>query len=103
MNDIFDDICDDSKCIAYILQHIDSKLNVTDNDIQYVLDLICEYYADNNLVDDNNEDAEISEDDMFNYIIAAVRKENMFSLSEEQVNAIIEQEYEYGKLEGYYE
>lgn len=103
MSDILDNICDDSKCIAYILEHIDPKLNVTDNDIQYVLDLICEYYADNNLVDDNNEQAEIAEDDMFNYIMAAIRKEKIVILNDEQVEAIIDQEYEFGKQEGFYE
>ncbi|MBQ0083122.1 MAG: hypothetical protein MJ001_04485 [Paludibacteraceae bacterium] len=103
MSDILDNICDDSKCIAYILEHIDPKLNVTDNDIQYVLDLICEYYDENGLMDDSNDEAEIAEDDMLNFIMAAVRKEKIVNLSEEQLTAIIEQEYEFGKKEGLYE
>lgn len=103
MADFLDDICDDSKCIAYILQHVDKKLNITDNDVQYVLDLICSYYDDNGLMDDDNDQAEIAEDDMFNYIMAAIRKEKIVTLDERQVDAIIEQEYEFGKMEGIYE
>ena len=103
MADILDEICDDSKCIAYILEHVDRSLNITDNDIQYVLDLICKYYAENGLMEDAADQAEIAEDDMLNFIMAAVRKEKIVELTEQQAAAIIEQEYEFGKQEGLYE
>lgn len=103
MSDILDNICDDSECIKFILGRIDPALGITDNDIQYVLDLIADYYADNDLIEDTDEEAEIAEDDMLNSIMASVKKEKIVTLSEEQVAAILDQEYEYGKKIGIYE
>lgn len=101
--DILEEIDDDSECIAFILDYVEKKLNITDDDIQYVLDLICEYYAQNEFMEDKAEEAEIAEDDMLNFIMAAIRKEKIMQLNEEQVCAILDGEYEYGKKTGIYE
>lgn len=103
MADILDNICDDSECIKFILNAVDPELKISDNDIQYVLDLIADYYADNEMLDETNEEVEIAEDDMINSIMAAVKKEKIVELNEEQVAAILDQEYEYGKKIGIYE
>lgn len=94
---------DDSECIAFILKNIDPKWNATDDEIQYIIDLICEYYVDTEMIDDKDETAEIAEDDMLTYIMAAVRKEKVFDLAEDKVAAILDQEYAYGKKTGIYE
>ena len=94
---------DDSECIAFILKNIDPKFKTTDDEVQYIIDLICEYYVDSDVMEDKAESAEIAEDDMLNYIMAAIRKDKMFEMSEEKVAAILEQEYEYGKKTGLYE
>jgi len=94
---------DDSECIAFILKNIDPKWNTTDDEVQYIIDLICEYYVDTEMIEDKAETAEIAEDDMMNYIMSKVRKEKMFDLAEDKVAAILDQEYEYGKKTGMYE
>lgn len=94
---------DDSECIAFILKNIDPKFNTTDDEVQYIIDLICQYYVDTEMIEDKAETAEIAEDDMMNFIMSAVRKEKMFDLAEEKVAAILDQEYEYGKKTGMYE
>lgn len=94
---------DDSECIAFILKNIDPKWNATDDEIQYIIDLICEYYVDTEMIEDKDETAEIAEDDMLTYIMAAVRKEKVFDLAEDKVAAILDQEYAYGKKTGIYE
>lgn len=94
---------DDSECIAFILKNIDPALNTTDDEVQYIIDLICEYYVDTDMIEDKAETAEIAEDDMMNYVMSKVRKEKMFDLAEEKVAAILDQEYEYGKKTGMYE
>ncbi len=101
--DILDEIVDDSECIEFIMGYVDKSLNITDDDVQYVLDLICEYYAQNEFMEDKAEEAEIAEDDMMNFIMAAVRKETIMNLCEEQVAAILDGEYEYGKKTGIYQ
>lgn len=94
---------DDSECIAFILKNIDPKWNATDDEIQYIIDLICEYYVDTEMIEDKDETAEIAEDDMLTYIMAAVRKEKVFDLAADKVAAILDQEYAYGKKTGIYE
>lgn len=94
---------DDSECIAFILKNINPAFNTTDDEVQYIIDLICEYYVDTDMMEDKAETAEIAEDDMLNYIMSAVRKEKLFDFTEDKVAAILEQEYEYGKKTGMYE
>jgi len=94
---------DDSECITFILKNIDPAFNTTDDEVQYIIDLICEYYVDTEMMEDKAETAEIAEDDMLNYIMAAIRKEKVFDMSEEKVAAILDQEYEFGKKTGMYE
>lgn len=94
---------DDSECIAFILKNIDPKWNTTDDEVQYIIDLICEYYVDTEMIEDKAETTEIAEDDMLNYIMAAIRKEKVFDLAEDKVAAILDQEYAYGKKTGIYE
>ncbi|MCQ2329938.1 MAG: hypothetical protein MJZ93_05235 [Paludibacteraceae bacterium] len=101
--DILDEICDDSECINYILGHADKSLNLKDDDVQYVLDLIYEYYANNEMMEDSDDVAEIAEDDMLNFIMGTIRKEKIVTLTEEQVSAILDGEYQYGVKTGLYE
>ena len=97
---------DDSEAIDFILKHlpIDVKGRVTDDDVQYVLDLICDYYDDNDLVEDDDQvqEASIAEDDMFNNIWASIVREKVVDIDREALTAILDGEYEYGKVLGIY-
>ena len=102
---------DDSEAISFIMEHLPEELKgqVSEDDVQYVLDLVCDYYEDNNLMDDDDDDddstvseATIAEDDMFNYIWRTIRKERTVDLSEDALSAILDGEYEYGKSIGIY-
>ncbi len=96
---------DDSECINYILAHLpeEYKGKISDDDIQYVLDLICEYYAENDLVEeDSAEEATIAEEDMFNFIMATIKKEKIVNLDGPMVETILDGEFEYGKNIGIY-
>ena len=79
------------------------KEKVTDDDVQYVLDLICEYYSENDLIEEDTvEEATIAEEDMFNFIWAAIRKEKMVEIDEDTLAVILDAEFEYGKSIGIY-
>lgn len=96
---------DDTECIKFIQTHFpeEFKGKVDDDDIQYVLDLICEYYSENDLVEDDTvEEATIAEEDMFNFITAAIKKEKIVEISDELLEAILDGEFEYGKKIGIY-
>ena len=91
---------DDTECIKFILNYLpeDLKGKVSDDDIQYVLDLICEYYAENDLIEEDVvEEATIAEEDMFNFILAAIRKEQVIEMDENTLAVILDGEFEYVK------
>ena len=96
---------DDSEALRFILNALspETRAKVTDDDVQYVLDLVCDYYDKNDLLDDDTDsDAAIAEDDMHNYIWNMMRKENMTHLSEDDMQEILDGEFEYGKKIGIY-
>ena len=95
---------DDDEAIAFILKTLpeEIKKHVNDTHIEYVLDVIYDFYEENGLIDeDSTEEAEIDENAMFDYITKTVKKDN-FDLSEEEIELIIEGEFEYGKSIGIY-
>jgi len=98
---------DDSQAIEFIKNHLpeEQKTQIDEDAIQYVLDLVCEYYEENGLMDEEDEveESEIAEDDMFNYISALVKKEKIFEMSDEQLQLILDGEFAYGKSIGIYE
>lgn len=99
---------DDTEAIDFIMKHLPGELKgkVSEDDVQYVLDLVCDYYEQNDLMDDDESDevqeATIAEDDMFNSIWQTIRKEKVADISEDALSAILDGEYEYGKSIGIY-
>lgn len=98
---------DEQECVDFILNHLpqDCRQRITDVEVYYVLDLIDFYLYETNLVDeetDTLQEGTIAEEDMLNFIMASIRKENTVELSEEDVIAILDGEYEYGKNKGIY-
>jgi hypothetical protein len=97
---------DDDDAIKFIIKKLPQDLlpTITDDMVQYVIDLICDYYEQHNLFDESDtvSAAEIAEDDMFNYIAATTRKEQIFDLTDAQLQAILDGEYEYGVSIGIY-
>lgn len=98
---------DDTECIKYILNHIPSEFKpvITEDDVQYVLDLICDYYTEMNLLDDENdkeEESYIAEEEMFQYIRKIINKEKIITISDDALQAILDQEFNYGIEIGIY-
>lgn len=97
---------DDTECIKYILDHLPAELKgkISEEDVQYVLDIICDYYVENDLFDyeDKVEEATIAEEEMFQFISKIIKKEKMVDLSDEALQAILDGEFEYGKEIGIY-
>lgn len=96
---------DDDDAIKFILNRLPKSFlaHIADDDVQYILDLICDFYEKNNLIEDEEvEEATIAEDDMFNYIYGVMHKESVVELTEEELRAILDGEYEYGKSIGIY-
>ena len=100
---------DDSEAIKFILARLPEtdRKQISDDDVQYSLDLICDYYEENNLFseEDDNEvsEASIAEDDMFQYVRGLMLEEKEVSLTDAQLHAILDGEYAYGVSIGIYE
>src|SRR5574344_979109 len=96
---------DDNEAIQFIIKNLSSETQakITDDDVQYVLDLICEYYDENHLMDeDSSDEASIAEDDMHNFIWNIVKKEKIAQFTEDELQEILDGEFEYGKRIGIY-
>jgi len=97
-------VYDEDDAVKFILRSLpaDAKQRIDETKIEYVLDVIYDYYEENGLIDeDSTEEASIDEEIMFEYIQKCSKKDKM-GLSEEDIQLILEGEYQYGKSIGIY-
>ncbi|MBQ8100088.1 MAG: hypothetical protein IJV55_08010 [Paludibacteraceae bacterium] len=96
---------DDEQAVRFIWDFIpeEDRTGMTEDDILYVLDVIDDYYEKEGLLDDDiAEEAEIDEEKMFLFVKKAAQKDNV-KLTDEQIQLILEGEFEYGVSIGIYE
>ena len=97
-------VYDEDEAVKFILNFIpaDSKDKIDNDKIEYVLDVVYDFYEENGLIDeDSTEEASIDEEEMFNYIVKSSKKDKM-GLSDDDIQLILDGEYEYGKSLGIY-
>ncbi len=97
-------VYDEDDAVKFILNYIpaESKVKITEDLVQYVLDVVYEYYDENGLIDeDSTEEASIDEEEMFKYILRWSKKDKM-DLTEDDIQLILDGEFEYGKTLGIY-
>ncbi|VBB43453.1 conserved hypothetical protein [uncultured Paludibacter sp.] len=95
---------DDDEAVKFILKMVPKELKskIDDNAVNYVLDVVYEFYEENGLIDEESTDeASIDEEEMLKYVMKAVKKDKM-ALTEDEVQLILDGEYEYGKSLGIY-
>lgn len=97
-------VYDEEDAVAFILNFLpaDAKASIDETKIEYVLDVVYEYYEENGLIEeDSTEEASIDEDEMFEYIQKCAKKDKI-ELTEDDIDLILEGEFEYGKSIGIY-
>ncbi|MBP1638801.1 MAG: hypothetical protein H6Q17_384 [Bacteroidetes bacterium] len=97
---------DDDEAISFILKYIPQELNakITEDDVAYILDVIYDFYESNGLIEeDSTEEASIDEEDMLKFVMKAIKKDKVINLSEEEVQILLNGEFEYGKSIGIYD
>lgn len=97
-------VYDEDEAVKFILNFIpaESKDRIDNDKIEYVLDVVYDFYDENGLIDeDSTEEASIDEEEMFKYILKCSKKDKM-KLSEDDIQIILDGEYEYGKSLGIY-
>ncbi len=97
-------VYDEDDAVKFILNFLpeEAKKSINDSKTEYVLDVVYEFYDENGLIEeDSTEEASIDEEEMFKYILKVSKKDKM-ELTEEEVQLILEGEFEYGKSIGIY-
>ncbi|NLO70066.1 MAG: hypothetical protein GX102_03810 [Porphyromonadaceae bacterium] len=97
-------VYDEDEAIKYILKLIPAELKskINQDAINYVLDVVYDYYEEKGLLDDDAVDeTSIDEEEMLKYALEAAKKDKM-NLDEDDIQLILDCEYEYGKSLGIY-
>ena len=97
-------VYDEDEAVKFILNFIpsESKDRIDNDKIEYVLDVVYDFYDENGLIyEDSTEEASIDEEEMFKYILKCSKKDKI-KLSEEDIQLVLDGEYEYGKSLGIY-
>ena len=98
-------VYDEDDAVKFILNFLpaESKAKIDDTLIEYVLDVVYDFYDENGLIDeDSAEEASIDEEEMFKYIKKCSKKDKM-GLTDEYIELILDGEFEYGKSIGIYD
>lgn len=97
-------VYDEDEAVKFIQNLVPAELKVKLNEdiINYVLDVVYEYYEDNGLLDEDAvEETSIDEEDMLEFVIKSAKKDKI-DLNEDDIQLVLDGEYEYGKSLGIY-
>jgi hypothetical protein len=98
-------VYDEDDAVKFILNSISKEDlgSIDETKIEYVLDVVYEYYEENGLIDeDSTEEASIDEEQMAEFILKCATKDNI-SLTQDELQLILDGEFEYGRSLGIYE
>jgi hypothetical protein len=89
---------DEDVSVKFIQNYLpkEMKNEFSDDEINYIVDLIYEFYEKQGFLDeDEDSDVEINEDELFDYVTINARKDGIKNYTDEQIEAIIEGELAY--------
>lgn len=96
----------DNDAIDFILKRMpkEMKNSVSKEDIDFLMDLIYDYYDEQGFFSDEetNTEVEINEQEMFNYVADRAKEAGREDLSDDVISTVLDGEYEYGKSIGIY-
>lgn len=99
---------DEDEAVKFIQSYLpqDLKNRFTDDEIDYIIDIVYDYYDDKGLLDDSmDEDAivNIDENDMIDYVLKFTRKDKIRNFSAEEITFIVQGELAYCDSIGIFE
>ena len=89
---------DEEKSLKFIQDHLpeEMKNEFTDDEINYIVDLIYEFYEDKGFLDESDDsEIEIDEDELLDYIFENAREDEIREYTDEQIEAIVAGELAY--------
>ena len=90
-----DFLFDEEAAVTYILNYLpqEMKEKFTDDDIYYILDLICEFYEQNDYLDSDDEEQE--EQELIQFIIQQAKADKIGEYSVEEITLVLRAEEAY--------
>ena len=98
MNDEQDLIYDDEAAVQFIQNYLPQELKekFSDDDINYIIDLIYEFYESKGYFDDEDDSyVDIDEDELIRYVIKNAEKDGIGKFKAEEISFIVQGELEY--------
>ncbi len=89
---------DEDESIVFIQNHLPEEMKgkFSDDEINYVVDLIYEFYESEGFFDsDNDDDIEIDIDELLDFVIKNAGKDNIRDFSEDELESIVAGELAY--------
>jgi hypothetical protein len=90
---------DDDDAVEFIQNYLPQELKgkFSDDDINYIVDLIYEYYESKGYMDEGNdeEDVEIDEDELISFVVKNAQKDGVGKFEAEDIMFIILGELDY--------
>lgn len=94
---------DEDEAVKFIRKN-NPSLALDDEQINYVIDLMYEYYESRGLLDEEKDEAvEIADDELIEYVISKTRKEKIYTLSDDDITVVVEGELDYCDSLGIFE
>ncbi|HBG40761.1 MAG TPA: hypothetical protein DDW85_05020 [Porphyromonadaceae bacterium] len=89
---------DETESVKFIQEYLPEEMKNTfsDDEINYVVDLIYEFYEEKGFLDeDDDREVEIDEDELLEYVLKNAHKDKIREYTDEQIEAIVAGELAY--------
>ena len=91
---------DEDEAVRFIQNYLPQELkdHFSDNDINYVIDVMYDFYDEKGLLDDEtsgDETIDLDEDELISYVLNSIKKDKLIKLSEEEITFIVQGELQY--------
>lgn len=97
---------DEDEAVAFIRNYIPQELKpkFSDDDLNYIIDLIYEYYEREGLLDDeSDEEVEVDLDDLTAFVVKNAMKDKVGKYTDEEIRFIVDGEIAYCETLGIFE
>jgi DNA-binding GntR family transcriptional regulator len=96
---------DDDEAIKFIRNQIPQELKekFSDDDLNYLIDLIYEFYEDKGFLNDDDTEVDIDLDELTAYVVKQSKKDKVGVYTEEEVSFVVDAEIAYCDSLGVFE
>jgi hypothetical protein len=90
---------DEDAAVKFIQNYLPQELKdrFSDNDINYIIDIMYDFYDEKGLMDDASDEdmVDLDENELLEYVVKNVKKDKLLKLTEEEISFIVQGELAY--------